>query len=142
MRFEIHSVTEQGISVLQPEGALNETTSAEFLETVSELMDQGHHLIVIDLAKTSAASSHAFWALLMLSKRLASVGGRLVVCAAQRSVAGALSLSGLARLCCVRDNRKDAVNELLVDKSIDRLAVLVSQLLQTGAQRHQAAGTG
>jgi anti-sigma B factor antagonist/stage II sporulation protein AA (anti-sigma F factor antagonist) len=142
VRFEIHSVTEQGISVVQPEGELDETTSVEFSETVSALMDEGHHLIVIDLAKTTAASSHAFRALLMLSKRLASVGGRLVVCAAQRSVAGALSLSGLARLCCVRESRKDAVSELLVEERIDRLAVLVARLLRKGAERHRAEGTG
>jgi anti-sigma B factor antagonist/stage II sporulation protein AA (anti-sigma F factor antagonist) len=142
VRFEVHSVTEQGISVVQPDGELDETTSAEFSEAVSELMDQGHHLIVIDLGKTTAASSHAFRSLLMLSKRLASVGGRLVVCAAQRNVAGALSLSGLSRLCCVRASRKQAVSELMVEERIDRLAVLVARLLRRGAERRQAEETG
>ncbi len=138
MQFKIHSSTQRGITVLQPEGALDETTSAELVKEVSELMEQGQNLIVVDLAKTSTATSHAFRTLLMLSKRLVSVGGRLVVCAAQHSVAGALSLSGLARLCCVRDNRREAVNELLVEERIDRLAVLVARLLLRGEERRKA----
>ncbi len=139
MRFEIHKEAERGITVLQPEGELDEMTSSELLQAVSELMENGEDLLVIDLAKTAAASSHAFRALLMLSKRLVSVGGRLVVCAAQNSVARALTLSGLSRLCCVRESRKDAVDELLVEERIERLAALVNKLLIRGEERRMAA---
>jgi anti-anti-sigma factor len=142
MQFEIHSITERGITILQPEGALDEATSPELLQAVLELLDQDVHLIVIDLAKASSATSHAFRTLLKVSKRLASDGGRLVVCSAQRSVAGALSLSGLARLCCVRDNRKMAVNELLVEERIERLAALVAGLLLSGENRRKATEAG
>ncbi len=139
MRFEVHSKTERGITVLEPEGALDETTSVELVQAVSALMENGDDLIVIDLARTTAASSHAFRALLMLSKRLLSTGGRLVVCAAQNSVANALKLSGLTRLCCVRDHQTDAVDELLIEERIERLAALVSKLLVRGERRRKLA---
>ena len=137
MRFEVHQTTQKGITVLEPEGALNENSSGELEATALEVMEEGGRLIVIDLAKTSTASSHAFRMLLMLSKKLQSVGGRLVVCGAQSRVDNALSLSGLKRLCCVKVDRGDAVQELLVEDKIVRLAELVAQLLGRAEKRRQ-----
>jgi anti-anti-sigma factor len=138
MKFEVHRATQRGITILEPEGALDETSSGE-LETVAlEVMEEGGRLIVIDLAKASSASSHAFRMLLMLSKKLQSVGGRLVVCGARSRVDNALSLSGLKRLCCVKVDRDGALIELMVEDRIVRLAEIVSRLLGRAEKRRQA----
>jgi anti-anti-sigma factor len=139
MKFEIHQSTERGITVLQPDGDLSETSSGVLQSTAAELMEEGTRLVVVDLVTTTEASSHAFRMLLMLSKRLESVGGRLVVCGAQSNIESALTLSGLNRLCCVRTGRPDAVKELLVEGRIVRLAKLVAQLLGLAEKRRRAA---
>jgi len=139
MRFEIQKSAESGITVLQPEGDLNEGSSGVLQSTAAEVMEEGARLVVIDLKKTSGASSHAFRMLLMLSKKLQSIGGRLVICGAQKDVEGALTLSGLTRLCCVRADRVDAVKELMVEGRIVRLAALVAQLLGRAETRRLAA---
>jgi anti-anti-sigma factor len=139
MRFEIHQSAEGGITVLQPEGQLVEASSEVLQARVSELMEEGTRLMVIDLTMTSEASSHAFRMLLMLSKRLQSVGGRLVICGAQKGVESALTLSGLTRLCCVRADRSDSVKELMVEGRIVRLADLVARLMARAEARRMPA---
>ena len=139
MRFEIQKSTESGITVLQPGGDLNEGSFGVLQSTAAEVMEEGARLVVIDLTTTSEASSHAFRMLLMLSKKLQSIGGRLVICGAQKGVEGALTLSGLTRLCCVRADRADAVKELMVKGRIVRLAALVAQLLTRAETRRLAA---
>lgn len=139
MRFEVHTNTERGITVLEPEGDLNQTSSGVLQEAAAELMEEGSRLVVIDLNMTSEASSHAFRMLLMLSKKLQSVGGHLVICGARGSVENALTLSGLTRLCCVTTDRDGAVKELMVEGKIVRLAQLVAQLLGRAEARRLAA---
>lgn len=138
MRFEIHQSAERGITVLQPDGELNEMSSDVLQKSAAELMEEGSRLVVIDLEMTSEVSSHAFRMLLMLSKRLQSAGGRLVICGAQNGVESALTLSGLTRLCCVRTNRTEAVKELMVEGRVVRLAELVAQLLSRAEARRLA----
>jgi anti-anti-sigma factor len=139
MKFSIHDSTDRGITFLQPEGDLNEASSGVLQERVLELMEEdGRQLIVIDLETTSGASSHALRALLMLSKKLQSVGGKLVICSARSHVETALTLSGLNRLCCIRPDREQAISELMVEERIVRLAKLVAQLLGRAEQGRAA----
>ena len=56
MKFEIHQSTERGITVLQPEGDLNETSSGVLQSKAAELMEEGTRLVVIDLITTTGAS--------------------------------------------------------------------------------------
>lgn len=140
MRFELHRTTKRGITVLEPEGTLNEGSSAQLESAALEVMEDGGRLIIIDLAKASKASSHAFRMLLMLSKKLNSVGGRLIVCGARSRVDNALSLSGLKRLCCVKVDRDGAMMELLVEDKIVRLAEGVAELLTRAEKRRLAVG--
>jgi anti-anti-sigma factor len=139
MRFEIHESVERGMTVLQPDGDLNERSSEVLQEKIAELMEAGVRLVIIDLELTSAASSHAFRMLLMVSKKLQSIGGRLVVCGAQSGVESALKLSGLTRLCCVRADRAAGLKELMVEGRIDKLAKLVAKLLGAAEERRRAA---
>jgi anti-anti-sigma factor len=132
----IHRSDRQGISILRPEGSLNEGTSTELQDAVGEVTESDGAMVVIDLSDTNAASSHAFRVLLRVSKRLKSSGGRLVVCGARGAVQSALELSGLARLCCVRRTTDEALAELMVEERIVRLARLVGDLLRRAEERH------
>ncbi len=138
MKFAIHESTERGIAVLQPEGDLNETSSGVLQARALEIMEEGRQQIIIDLEMTSGTSSHALRMLLMVSKKLQSVGGKLVICSAQSHVDNALNLSGLNRLCCIRPDRERAVAELMVKERIIRLAALVAKLLGCAEQRRAA----
>lgn len=139
MRFEIHETTDKGITFLKPEGDLNEASSGVLQSRVLEIMDEpDRHRIVVDLETTSGATSHALRVLLMLSKKLQSVGGKLVICNAQSDVETALTLSGLNRLCCICSDRGRAVAELMVETRIVRLAALVTRLLGRADERKAA----
>lgn len=140
MKFEVHESTEEGIAILEPDGDLSDASSAALQARVLELTEEGRHLIVIDLAKTTSATSQALRVLLMLSKKLQSLGGRLVICCARSDVGNALALSGLNRLCCVTAGREQAIGELRVEEKVVRLAALVAQLLGRAEARRAATG--
>ncbi|MGD8439199.1 MAG: STAS domain-containing protein [Holophagae bacterium] len=139
MRFDIHESTDRGITTLTPDGELNETTSGVLRGRVLDIAEEGRRLVIIDLRTTSSATSHALRVLLMLSKKLQSVGGRLVICGARDDVDNALTLSGLNRLCCVTADRDQAVDQLMVENRIVRLAALVAKLLDRAEQRRASA---
>ncbi len=140
MRFDIHESTDRGITTLTPDGELNETASGVLRGRVLDIAEEGRRLVIIDLRSTSSATSHALRVLLMLSKKLQSVGGRLVICGARGDVDNALTLSGLNRLCCVTDDHDQAVGQLVVENRIVRLAALVAKLLNRAEQRRASAG--
>lgn len=139
MRFLIHESRDRGVVVLGPDGDLNEAASGVLEAKVLEIMERGEQRIVIDLGSTSGTSSHALRMLLMLSKKLQSVGGRLVVCNARSGVQNALNLSGLTRLCCVKPDRDQAVRALMVEEGIVRLADLIADLLGRAERRRAAS---
>lgn len=139
MRFDVHESTDRGITTFTPDGELNETSSGVLRDRVLETAEDGRTLIIIDLGTTTSATSHALRVLLMLSKKLQSVGGRLVICGARDDVGNALTLSGLNRLCCVTTDRDQAVDQLVVENSIARLAALVAKLLARAEQRRASA---
>jgi anti-anti-sigma factor len=139
MRFDVHESTDRGITTFTPDGELNETSSGVLRDRVLESAEDGRTLVIIDLGTTTSATSHALRVLLMLSKKLQSLGGRLVICGARDDVGNALTLSGLNRLCCITADREQAIDQLTVEEKIVRLAAVVSTLLGRAERRRASA---
>ncbi len=121
------------------DGPLDEKAALDLQQTILEVVEEGHHHVIIDLRRVPRVSSHALRTFLMLTRRLDSMSGRLALCAPSPDVTSALAMSGLNRLCFVTPTRDEALRRLALDERIDRLAVLVSELLARAETRRQAA---
>ncbi len=121
--------------VLEPVGHLVKSTSPEFQSRVVELVDEGARHIVVDLTKTEHIGGAGLRVLLMLSKKLDSMDGGLVLCSMRQEVRKAFDLAGFTRLFSITSSRDRAVRELSGDETVARVSDLAADLLAASEER-------
>src|SRR4051794_5103232 len=106
------STSDTGILTLTVSGRIDADTTAAVGETVDRCIDAGNHKIVLDLSGVDYVTSVGLRALILGAKRLAPLGGRMVLCAPQERVLKLLELAGFTSIFKIASTR-DQAEELL-----------------------------
>jgi anti-anti-sigma factor len=77
-----------------------------------EMVGQGQRLLVLNLGQVTGLASRALGVLVGLHKRLAEVGGRLVLCEVSPFLYEFFEAAKLPGLLCIRDGEHEAVQAL------------------------------
>ncbi|QMU76835.1 STAS domain-containing protein [Streptacidiphilus sp. PB12-B1b] len=85
-------------SVVRPVGDLDLDSAPVLIAAVEELVDLGHHHLVLDLAQLSFCDSMGLSAFLRLLRRTKSVGGSLTLMSPPDQVKRLLSMAGLDQI--------------------------------------------
>ena len=119
------------VLVLEPVGRLDTRSSQEFQQQVVSLVDTGERRVVVDLRKTEEMSAAGLRVLLMLSKKLESMGGGLVLCSMSDQVRKAFDVAGFVHMVVmnIEPSRAEAVTRLSADDAVAKVADRVAELL-------------
>jgi anti-sigma B factor antagonist len=102
---------------------------------VVELVEEGTRHIVMDLIKTEHIGGAGLRVLLMLTKKLDSMDGGLVLCSMSQEVRKAFDLAGFTRLFSIAPSREEAIQELSGDQTVARVSDLAADLLAASEKR-------
>lgn len=100
--------TTAGITVIEISGRLDATSAQTLLTRLFALIDSGGHRLVMDLSRLDYTDSVGLRAFLMTAKRLAPVGGRMVMCGVQPAVRQLFETAGFDKIFTIGDTREDA----------------------------------
>jgi len=122
------------ILILEPVGQLDRKTSPELQQKVGELIDQGTRNLVIDLVSMDHIGGAGLRALLMLTKKLESINGNLVLCSVTDEVRHAFDVAGFGRMLSMTPTRDDAVRSLAGDETVARISDIALEILGKKAE--------
>lgn len=94
--MNIQSSKQGACTIVTPQGRMDISTSKQFEEYCSALIDNGERCMVIDLNELEYVSSAGLRSILSTGKKLKSVQGDLKLCRAKGAVKDVLELSGIA----------------------------------------------
>ena len=112
--MEIHerSCTAPGVALLDLDGGLDHTTTAEFVAKMDSLLEAGIKRVVLDLQHLTYASNWGLAALERVHHHFTSHGGRIVFARMHNATAAILRTSHLARLFDLYPTIDEAVREI------------------------------
>jgi anti-anti-sigma factor len=117
------------ILVLEPVGPLDRKTSPELQQKVVELIDQGNRHVVVDLVRTESIGGAGLRVLLMLSKKLESINGHMVLCSVTDETRNSFEVAGFGRMLAMTATRDEALRSLAGDETVARISDLALDLL-------------
>lgn len=117
------------IVILEPVGQLDRKSSPDLQQKVGELIDQGSRNLVVDLVRTEHIGGAGLRALLMLTKKLESINGNLVLCSVTDEVRHAFDVAGFGRMLSMTSSREEAIRSLAGDETVARISDLALQIL-------------
>ena len=108
--MDIAEVQADDVLVLVPDGSLATGEECQGLETrLTAAVGRGARRIVLDCARVDALTGPALRVLLLMSRRVARGGGRLVLCGMNAKVQQAFAISGFDRDFTVLPSRAEAI---------------------------------
>ena len=110
--MDIRQETENGVTVVAPQGRVDSVSSAELEAVLGRHLDAGDKKLAVDFGGVEYISSAGLRVLLMLAKRLQASGGRLVLCAMPESVRLVFELAGFLPIFEIEDTREAALSGL------------------------------
>jgi anti-anti-sigma factor len=117
------------ILVLEPVGQLDRKTAPELQQKVVDLIDQGNCNIVVDLVRTESIGGAGLRVLLMLSKKLESMNGHLVLFSVTDEARNSFDVAGFGRMLTMTGTREEALRSLAGDESLARISDIALDLL-------------
>jgi len=97
------------ILIIKVNGRLDAITSPEMEKAVFDFISSGKHKLVLDFSGVDYLSSAGMRMLLSTTKKLKTLGGRLVVCNVAANVMDVLKMSGFDHVIDISVDAEDAV---------------------------------
>ena len=112
--MELIEDTQNGVLVLSLQGRIDRRTSYEFEQKVMSLGrgPEGATQVVMDFAGLDYINSAGMQVLLVLGKRLAGVGGKLVLCGMKEPILEVFKIIGFDQILSITDTQADALEQL------------------------------
>jgi len=107
--FEIHESSDGEVAVLGPRGSLNTQTSPKLEQKLGSMLEAKSRLIVVDMKNVDYVSSSALRVLLMTTRRLKRVNGKLFLCGLREEVRKVFAISGFDRDFNIQATSKEAI---------------------------------
>jgi anti-anti-sigma factor len=105
------------IQVIEPAGILDSTKAEEFRRTVDQLLKEGAEIILIDLKDISFIDSSGLGTLVVLLKKVRSMGRRLCICSINDQVRMLFELTNMDQVFDIYENRDSFDQQFASDRS-------------------------
>ena len=97
------------VLLIKPLGkSIEATNSRDFKTKVTDLINQGHHIIILNLSQIEFMDSSGLGSLISILKLLASHQGKIALCEIQEPVKRVFSLTRLNQVFPLHPNEEDA----------------------------------
>ena len=106
------STDDAGVLTLTVSGRLDADTTERFGDALNKCIEGGSHKIILDIAGVDYVSSVGLRALMVGAKKVAPLGGKIVLCAPHARVLKLLELAGFTSILPIAANRDDALERL------------------------------
>ena len=107
--MELKGYKQDKLFIVKASGRMDATTAPEFEKFCQESLQQGESAFVADLAGLEYMSSAGLRSILIVGKKLKSVGGSLSFSSLTPNVAHVFSISGFGSLFAVHDSLEHAL---------------------------------
>ena len=101
------------VKVLEPAGILDSTKAEEFRQTVDQALKQGAEVILIDLKDISFIDSSGLGTLVVLLKKVRSMGKKLCICSINDQVRMLFELTNMDQVFEVYSDREAFEQQVL-----------------------------
>jgi len=95
---QFNVVMHDSVPVVQIDGDLDHYSTPEFRSVVSELIQQGHKTIIVDMSAVDFMDSSGMSGIIFAAKRLSAVDGRLSLVNCNPRTIRKLSIGGLTKM--------------------------------------------
>ncbi|MGL5082199.1 MAG: STAS domain-containing protein [Microcoleaceae cyanobacterium] len=92
--------------ILQPDGLLDGTKSTQFRQEISQLIENGAKVILIDFKGVTFMDSSGLGALVLALKTVRAAGGKLIVCSINEQIRILFELTSMDRVFEIFENRE------------------------------------
>jgi len=96
--MDIFENTKGDVLVIKAVGRLDSVSSPKFSKRALSLIDSDNKKIVMDFSKLNYISSASLHVLLMITKKLKSIGGKVTLAALQETVKEVFEMSGFSSI--------------------------------------------
>ena len=101
-----------GVLTLTLSGRIDAGTTDSFAGALTACIDRGERRIILDLAGIDYISSVGLRALILAAKRLAPLGGRIVLCRPQARIRQLLDIAGFTSMFAIAASRDEAAERM------------------------------
>ncbi|GAB4380499.1 MAG: STAS domain-containing protein [Elainellaceae cyanobacterium] len=95
------------VKIIQPAGILDSINGNQLRREVSDAIDAGSHMILIDCETTTFMDSSGLGALVMCLKKVREVNGRLCLCSVNAQIKMLLELTNMDNVFQILQNREE-----------------------------------
>lgn len=118
-RLQLSHRFEQGIPVVDVDGEIDVYTVPKFKEHLSQIIEEGHTHLLINLNNVQYMDSSGFGALLGATKRLRPEGGTLGLVGSNQVITRMLKITRLNTIFDMFDSENEAIQSFTEGKSPD-----------------------
>ena len=101
------------VKVVQPAGILDGTKAGQFRQEISNLVDSGVDIVLVDFQDVTFMDSSGLGALVLALKTVRAAGGKLFICAVNEQIKMLFELTSMDRVFEIHANREEFENALL-----------------------------
>ena len=109
--MQINVEKEGGMLIVSVDGRIDTVSAPEFQTKMEELLDQAKIGILMDFEKLEYVSSAGLRSILIVAKKVKSLGGCVSCCSLQDMVKKVFDISGFTGMLPVYCSRKEALNQ-------------------------------
>ncbi|MBW4666995.1 MAG: STAS domain-containing protein [Cyanomargarita calcarea GSE-NOS-MK-12-04C] len=95
------------VKIFQPNGILDATRSQEFRENISEVLESGAKIVLVDFQNVTFMDSSGLGALVLAFKALRAADTKLVICSINEQIRILFELTGMDKVFEVFINQDD-----------------------------------
>lgn len=104
------SARENNVMVLEVKGEVDAYTAQELNKTLADLLNQGHHRIVMDVSKMMFISSAGIREILYAHKEAAQLGGEVRLVGPQDQVRRIFEIAGFLEILQITDELEESIS--------------------------------
>lgn len=112
MQLQMREQRQNGVIILTPEGRLDSGKIDQFHKIVQQRIRSGHHRLLIDCTNLVFAASSTLRVLLITTRKLNEVDGKLVLCNMNPHIRSIFDTSGFTRLMNIRETFDEAFTDV------------------------------
>lgn len=101
------------IKVVEPSGILDSPKASQFRQEISNIVDGGANIVLIDLKDVTFMDSSGLGALVLALKTVRAAGGKLFICSINEQVRMLFELTSMDRVFEIYANRDEFNNAML-----------------------------
>ena len=95
------------VKIAQPAGILDSTKGSQFREEISELVDNGANIVLVDFQDVTFMDSSGLGALVLALKTVRAAGGKLYICSINEQIRMLFELTSMDRVFQIYSNQDD-----------------------------------